>query len=119
MASKTWGQYRPSKDGHPETHALRQLRMTTYDAAMSVSAICLRRKMDALQARIASRKAELLDSQVDYGFALDSFACDRAERIKRAKDAVERAELLVIELEAQMEGAIGAAIDRGLIELDD
>lgn len=119
MRNKSWGTYKPSKDKQPETHALRQLRMMTYDAAMGVSAVCLKRKLDGLQARIRVREIELEEAKQRESFAHDCYSDDRPSLILDAQAEVERAEIMLMELTSQMEGAIGAAIDRGLIEFDD
>lgn len=119
MPSKTWAVYKPSKDGKKESAALKLLRQTTYNAAMLLNAVCLKRRIDLLQARLKQREDELWGYQAAFE-ACHQLALEGDFEITTARfNEMVQAELRVREIEAQLEATLGAAIDRGLIELED
>ena len=106
--------YRPSCDGAKESAALKQLAMMVYDAAMTVSEHRLRQNVDDLAHRLSVRALAVEQCESEERAAHDWQDCHRESRIRDAQHDLQIARVKFYEVEAMLEAARGALIDRGL-----
>ena len=83
---------------------------------MIQNAVCLKRRVDLLQARLKQREDELRGYQAAFEASQQPGFEGDFEITTARFNEMYQAEVRVREIEAQLEATLGAAIDRGIIE---